>query len=58
MIHLKEYVKYGTTRDILDGWIYWIPLGQEYGNVLVYKDIVVYIELYITNLDSVVWVMY
>ena len=49
MIQLTEYVKYGTAYDKLDGWIYGISLGQEYGGILSSTAIVVYVEIYLKN---------
>ena len=56
MMNLTESTKYGIAKDKLDGLIDWITLGQEYGTVMWYTVIVVYVEVNIPYVDSVVWV--
>ena len=54
MIQLTKTVKDGPSYDKIDGLTYCLSRGKKYGTVMIYTVIVVFVEVYMKNLESVV----
>ena len=55
MVHVVEYRKDGTDYENIDGLFDGIPLQQEYGTEMISSVLVVYGELNMLNMESVIW---